>query len=170
MTAIQPTRALELLWKEGSITYEEMQHLLGKATLAVLKDAMIAVESSPEFQSALSRMVGEIERRSDEAREEEEAARLDPRYAGAPEVTGVFVKQVWEGPRSDFLQEIDRQEFTVPLSYLIQNRELLGDITDYGDCDWLACDLGLAAHHDGPFDIDDIEENISAWLEATSNN
>lgn len=170
MTAIQPTRALELLQVEGSITYEKMQHLISQASLAVLKDAMTAIESSPEFQSALSGLVGEIERRAEAAIEEERVARLDPRYAEAPEVTGVFVKQVWEGPRSDFLQEIDRQEFTVPLSYLIQNRELLGDVTDYGDCDWLACDLGLAAHHDGPFDVDDIEESLSAWLEATTAN
>lgn len=168
MTAIQPTRALELLWVKGSITYEEMQHLLRQANLGVLKDAMTAIESSPEFQSALSKLVGEIQWRTEAAIEEEKAARLDPRYAEAPEVTGVFVKQVWEGPRSDFLQEIDREEFTVPLPYLIQNRDNLSDITDYGDCDWLACDLGLAAHHDGPFDIDDIEENISAWLKATT--
>lgn len=47
------------------------------------------------------------------------------------------------------------------------NRERLEEVRDFGDSDWLAFDLGLTTGHDGPFDVTDIEDSLSAWMEAT---
>ena len=126
---------------------------------------METIESNPAFLEALSALTDEIKRRVDEQNEATDLLRKDPRYAEAPEVKGEFVKQFWGA--GDYLTEIVREEFTVPLTYLVANRERLDEVQNYGDADWLAFDLGLDAGHDGPFDVDGIEESIAAWLNAT---
>lgn len=164
MSHIAPTTALEALYRDGRIAYEQMRDLSDRHPF-VVNEAMEAVEKSPAFLEALAVLVDEIERRAGEQEEAESILRADPRYARAPEVKGIFVRQFWDA--GDYLTEVGRDEFTVPLPYLVANRERLREVRDYGDSDWLAFDLGLDAGHEGPFDMDDIEDSIAAWLEAT---
>ena len=164
MSQIKPHTALEVLYRGGRIPYERMKELSERSALAA-NEAMEAIESSPAFLDALSALTEEIERRIIEQDEATTALLSDPRYAQVPEVTGVFVKQFWVA--GDYLTEIDREDFTVPLPYLVANRERLEEVRDFGDSDWLALELGLNAGHYGPFDITDIEESLTAWLKAT---
>ena len=164
MSYINPATALDILHKSDHITWEERRTLAEQSPLAT-NEAMKIIESDPAFLDALSALADEIKRRVDEQNEETERLLKDPRYAEAPEVKGVFVREHWDA--GDYLTEVGRDEFTVPLPYLVANREFLDEVRNYGDADWLASDLGLNADHDGPFDVDDIEESISAWLSAT---
>lgn len=165
MSHIQPTTALEVLYRNERITYEEMQNLAGRSTL-VATEAMKIIESTPAFLDAISVLTEEIKRRTEEQDEATNLLLSDPKYAQAPEVTGVFVKQSWDA--RDYLTEVAREEFTVPLPYLVANREHLESIQDFRDNDWLAFDLGLTMDHGGPFDVTDIEEPIQEWLKATA--
>lgn len=164
MSIIAATSALDILAQQGIISRDEEQSLRASSTF-VLTEAMEAVESTPAFIEALAPLVEEITRRTAAQDREAQALRQDPRYVNAPEVTGVFVKQFWDA--GDYLTEITREDFTVPLPYLVANRERLEEVRDFGDSDWLAFDLGLTAGHDGPFDVTDIEDSLSAWMEAT---
>lgn len=164
MSTIQPDVALELLHQQGHITYHEMESLKGERP-AILRQAMEEVERSVAFQESLSGLVEEIRTESAEQARIEAGLRGDPRYAQAPDVEGEFVRQFWDA--GDYLNEVSRTAFTVPLPYLVENRERLSEIRDYGDSDWLAFDLGLTTDHEGPFDVDGIEESVSAWLKAT---
>lgn len=123
MSQIKPRTALEVLYRGGRITYEKMQELSERSALAA-NEAMEAIETSPALLDALSALTEEIERRTAEQDEATTALLSDPRYARAPEVTGVFVKQSWEA--GDYLTEIDREDVTVPLPYLVANRERFG--------------------------------------------
>lgn len=165
MSAIRPSDALELLYSKGFIAYDKMRNLKDATHPSVLNEAMESVESSGAFQEALAVLVDDIHAKSAEAKRREDDLKADSRYALAPEVTGVFVRQFWDS--GDYLTEVSRTDFTVPLSYLVENRDRLEEVHDFGDSDWLAFDLGLTTDHEGPFDVTDIEEPIRAWLEAT---
>lgn len=164
MSIIAATSALDILAQQGIISRDEEQSLRASST-SVLTEAMEAIESTSAFVEALAPLVEEITRRTAAQDREAQALRQDPRYVNAPEVTGVFVKQFWDA--GDYLTEITREDFAVPLPYLVANRERLKEVRNFGDSDWLAFDLGLTAGHDGPFDVTDIEDSLSAWMEAT---
>lgn len=165
MSTIRPSDALALLHSKGFITHDTMRDLKDETHPSVLSEAMAAVESSEVFQTALATLVDHIQVQSMEATKRERDLRADSRYAQAPEVTGMFVRQFWES--GDYLTEVSREGFTVPLPYLVENRDRLEEVQDFGDSDWLSYDLGLTAGHEGPFDVTDIEDSIQAWLEAT---
>lgn len=164
MSTIRPQTALELLRQQGHVTYHEAESLRGESTV-VLRAAMEEIERSPAFQEALSGLIEAIKTEKAEQERLESGLRAEPRYSTAPEVTGEFVRQFWDA--GDQLNEISRTPFVVPLPYLVENREHLGEVENFGDCDWLAFDLGLTTDHEGPFDVTDVEESISAWLKAT---
>lgn len=166
MSMLRPDDALRTLAEGGVISAEREASLSERGSTRVRHEAMVAVRASTEFLAALARLVDEIEARATAEEEQERALRQDPRYANAPEVTGVFVRQMWES--NDYLTEVGREDFTVPLPYLAENREALeGRHLDFSDLDWLAFDLGLATAHGGPFDVE-VEESLSAWMEATA--
>lgn len=164
MSVIRPNVALELLYEKGRINYDEMQSFKGSPPL-VLNESLEAVEESDAFQSVLASLAEEVKVRAAELKRGEEELRADSRYAQAPEVTGVFVRQFWDA--GDYLNEITRTDFTVPLPYLVENRDRLEGVRDFGDSDWLAFDLGLTTDHEGPFDVTEFEGSVSAWLRAT---
>lgn len=164
MTIIKPIKALELLYRERRITHDQMDSLKN-APLPALSDAMLALETDEGFLTALAGAVEGIEAKQVEQNSLDQALREDSRYAQAPDVTGVFVRQVWEP--GDYLHEVSRTQFTVPLHYLVENRARMEQFGDYEDNDWLVFDLGLNADHDGPFDVDEIKESVAAWLKAT---
>lgn len=166
MSTFAPTAALTLLQQKGLINYERAQSLIADTPSIVLNEAMEVIERSEAFQVALSGLLDEIGERVRVLEVEEGALKVDPRYASAPEVCGVFVRQVWDD--GDVLVEVGRDEFVVPLSFLVARRDDLGSLVDSVDSDWLAYDLGLMGGHEGPFEVVVEEELVVEWLRVTA--
>lgn len=165
MSIINPADALTLLQRHGALSPEGAQELRG-AEPSIIEKAMEAVESSPVFLEALGDLIGQAAARNATLAEQTRLLRADPRYANAPEVTATFVKQAWG--YKDLLQEAGRETHTLPLPFLVNNRERLRTVTDRGENDWIAFELEWTNRHDGPFDVDEVESSLNAWLEATA--
>ena len=168
---IDPEDFIAYARAQGGISAAEERALYERAEKAHEKAFNSAINTflaDPSVGAALVAAAQQAVREDQAERAAEgELLRRFPLYASAPKVTGTFIMQQWEGPRSDFLQEVGRKEFTVPLTTLVENRDSLHEVADFQDNDWLAEEIGLACMHDGPFDITDIEDSIQAWLDAT---
>lgn len=164
MNLIDPKMAFDSMRNHKVVSPLRAQELAEETSSLILCQSMEAVETSETFRELLARMVEEIDQRTQAQEAATQKLKADPRYASAPTVQGVIIHQQWD--QHDQLIELGREEFTVPLPYLVENREKLIGLTLDG-ADTVAEELGLLNYHHGPFDVTDLLDSIQVWLDAT---